>query len=191
MTAGMDTALAEIASETAVASTPFLDPPAEVRAHLGHYETDTRARYPAPVSALMDWHGIARRCKDAQSLLTLLSLAGVKDVATRIAALGEHGAALDEDDVPASVEAIRALTLTIKTFLPLGEPLVGLSDAGSLVAEWHADYETHLAMKLYDDTRVTFALIKSRARLSGSGSRSAVIAAIRAYGMEQWMAHEV
>jgi hypothetical protein len=199
MIVGEQTAISELEGPAAYASILRPRPPADVRSRLADLierEADLRVPYPMSPIALVDWRSAIADSDSIQSLLALLHLAALHEIAQRIADLSEPGEALEKDEKPASIDAIKAFALSIRDFLGLGEPLIGLSEDGNLVAEWFIARDKHIALKFLQDDRVAFALIapgagtSGRARLSGTGPLTAALAAIRAYGVERWREDE-
>ena len=201
MTISLGTAGTEPNGSTAYTDHRRIQPLAELRSAIAPFVTSdshflTFPSYPVPPTALLDWQGTVEESDDVASLLALLELAGFAGAAERIAALSRPGGDLEDDEEPASIEAIKAFALTVRDLIGLGEPLIALSDGGSLIAEWHIATDKHIAVKFLGENRVAFSLIapatgnRIRARLNGSGTRPEVIRAMRAFGIGSWRQHE-
>ena len=134
--------------------------------------------------------------EDTEALLAYLRVAGLENIADRIGNLATPGSDLEDDEQPASFDSIRALTISMRDLKHLGEPMIGLSDGGVLVAEWLLANDKHLAVEYRDNLHVTFALIApgangdDRCRLNGTGSVSKMLAACGTYDVHRWNFHE-
>ena len=201
MTISLGTAATEPNGSTAYTDHRRIQPLAELRSVIAPFVASdspllTFPSYPVPPTALLDWQGIIEESDDVAFLLALLELAGFAGAAERIAALSQPGGDLEDDEEPASIEVIKAFALMVRDLIGLGEPLIALSDGGSLIAEWYIATDKHIAVKFLAENRVAFALIapatgnRIRARLNGSGTRSEVIRAMRAFGIDRWTEHE-
>ena len=201
MSIALGTATDERDGSTAYHGSVRSRPLADVRSMVADLiEIETKSwpasQYQTNHVAFVDWRHAVEDAEDVRSLIALLRLAGLTEIADRIASLSKPGEDLEDDEEPASIESIRALALSIRALIGLGEPLIGLMSKGALVAEWLLAPDKHLAMKFVDEARVTFALIApakggpDRARLNGTSSGAEALAAIGAYGVYRWREYE-
>ncbi len=106
-------------------------------------------------------HAFCREAPDERGgVVALLRLSGLDKIADRIFELLELENDLEEDEEPIALASLKGFGDFLRKERKLQRPImITLSSDGCLVAEWHYQPNSHLAIKFLDEQLAKFASI--------------------------------